>query len=66
MQTAEVIMRLKKHLVRLFDGIVLKRDKLAEIVFNDPEKLQQLNGIVHLRLSDILNNGFWTIKSFQL
>jgi dephospho-CoA kinase len=59
-------MRLKNIWWDTFDGIVLKRDKLAEIVFNDPEKLQQLNGIVHLRLSDILNNGFWTIKSFQL
>jgi dephospho-CoA kinase len=48
MQTAEVIHAIKKTFGEtLFDGIVLKRDKLAEIVFNDPEKLQQLNGIVH-------------------
>lgn len=30
-----------------FEGEVLQRDKLAQIVFNDSEKLQQLNSIVH-------------------
>jgi dephospho-CoA kinase len=31
----------------VFDGITLNREKLAEIVFNNPEKLAQLNAIVH-------------------
>jgi dephospho-CoA kinase len=31
----------------VFDGIILNREKLAEIVFNNPEKLAQLNAIVH-------------------
>jgi dephospho-CoA kinase len=31
----------------VFDGITLNREKLAAIVFNDPEKLAQLNAIVH-------------------
>ncbi len=31
----------------VFDGNTLNREKLAEIVFNDPEKLAQLNAIVH-------------------
>lgn len=31
----------------IFEGTNLKREKLAEIVFNDPEKLKELNGIVH-------------------
>jgi len=48
MQTAEVINAIKETFgAGLFDGTDLKRDKLAEIVFNDPEKLKQLNAIVH-------------------
>ncbi|PKH68436.1 dephospho-CoA kinase [Flavobacterium sp. ALD4] len=48
MQTPEVIDAIKETFGEtLFEGAVLKRDKLAEIVFNDSEKLQQLNAIVH-------------------
>lgn len=48
MQTSEVIDAIKKTFGEtLFEGEVLKRDKLAQIVFNDPKKLQQLNAIVH-------------------
>ena len=31
----------------VFDDNQLNREKLAQIVFNDPEKLEQLNAIVH-------------------
>lgn len=31
----------------IFDGTILKRDKLAKIVFNDSQKLKALNAIVH-------------------
>lgn len=48
MQTSEVIDAIKETFGEtLFEGEVLKRDKLAQIVFNDPKKLQQLNAIVH-------------------
>ncbi|NGY37104.1 dephospho-CoA kinase [Flavobacterium sp. XN-5] len=48
MQTSVVIDAIKKTFGEtLFEGEVLNRDKLAQIVFNDPEKLQQLNEIVH-------------------
>ncbi|MEZ7498009.1 dephospho-CoA kinase [Flavobacterium sp. Arc3] len=48
MQTAEVINSIKETFgAGLFQGADLKRDKLAEIVFNDAEKLKQLNSIVH-------------------
>lgn len=48
MQTSVVIDGIKKAFGEaLFEGEVLKRDKLAQIVFNDPEKLQLLNKIVH-------------------
>jgi len=31
----------------VFDGQKIDRQKLAAIVFNNPEKLQQLNDIIH-------------------
>lgn len=31
----------------IFEGNTLNRHKLSQIVFNDSEKLQQLNGIIH-------------------
>jgi dephospho-CoA kinase len=31
----------------IFDGTILNRQKLANIVFQDPKKLQQLNKIIH-------------------
>jgi dephospho-CoA kinase len=48
MQTAEVINAIKETFgAVVFEGAVLKRDELAKIVFNDSQKLQQLNSIVH-------------------
>jgi dephospho-CoA kinase len=48
MQTAEVISAIKETFgAVVFEGAVLKRDELAKIVFNDSQKLQQLNSIVH-------------------
>lgn len=34
----------------VFDNLVLNRQKLAEIVFNDPKKLGKLNAIVHPKM----------------
>ena len=31
----------------IFDDSILNREKLSKIVFNDPEKLQLLNSIIH-------------------
>ena len=48
MQSSDVIDAIKivfGHAV--FDDNQLNREKLAQIVFNDPEKLEQLNAIVH-------------------
>jgi dephospho-CoA kinase len=48
MQTTEVINAIKETFgAVVFEGAVLKRDELAKIVFNDSQKLQQLNSIVH-------------------
>ncbi len=48
MQLPEIIEALKQTFGSfIFDENILNRKKLSEIVFNNPEKLQQLNAIVH-------------------
>lgn len=48
MLSAEVINAIKTVFGNVvFDDDKLNREKLAQIVFNDPEKLEQLNTIVH-------------------
>ncbi|AWG22314.1 dephospho-CoA kinase [Flavobacterium faecale] len=48
MQSQEIIEALKVIFgTSIFDGNILIRQKLADIVFNDPEALKRLNGIVH-------------------
>ena len=48
MQSAEVINAIRTVFgTTVFENDTLKREKLAEIVFSDPEKLEQLNAIVH-------------------
>lgn len=48
MQSSKIVEAIKNEFgISIFEGNNLKREKLAEIVFNDPEKLKVLNGIVH-------------------
>lgn len=48
MQSAEIIQEIKNTFGQIvFDNAILNRQKLAEIVFNNPEKLKQLNSIIH-------------------
>ena len=48
MQSSEIIAEIKKIFgTTIFENNILNREKLAEIVFNDPEKLEQLNAIIH-------------------
>jgi dephospho-CoA kinase len=48
MQSAEIIEAIKKVFGNsIFENDVLSREKLAKIVFNDPERLKELNKIVH-------------------
>ncbi|MFV8376087.1 dephospho-CoA kinase [Flavobacterium sp. LB1P62] len=48
MQSSEIIDAIKKGFGNsIFENDVLSREKLAKIVFNDPEKLEELNKIVH-------------------
>jgi dephospho-CoA kinase len=48
MQSTEVINAIRAVFGNtVFENDILNREKLAEIVFSDPEKLEQLNAIVH-------------------
>ncbi|MFV8346402.1 dephospho-CoA kinase [Flavobacterium sp. ZB4P13] len=48
MQTSEIIVAIKNVFGNaVFEKEILNREKLAKIVFNDPEKLEKLNNIVH-------------------
>ena len=48
MQSETIIDEIQKTFgTAIFEQGVLNRQKLAEIVFNNPEKLQLLNGIIH-------------------
>jgi dephospho-CoA kinase len=48
MQSSEIIQEIKNTFGQIvFDNAILNRQKLAEIVFNNSEKLKQLNSIIH-------------------
>ena len=48
MQSPEILENIKKIFgSSIFENEVLNRQKLAEIVFDDPEKLKLLNAIIH-------------------
>lgn len=48
MQSSEIINAIKNTFGEdIFENGILNREKLAEIVFNDPKKLEKLNNIVH-------------------
>jgi len=48
MQSAEIIKEIKKVFgTIIFEKDILNREKLAQIVFGNPEKLKLLNAIIH-------------------
>ena len=48
MQSAEIINEIKKTFGNtVFENDILNREKLAGIVFSNPDKLKQLNAIIH-------------------
>ena len=48
MQSEEIVDAIKKTFGdSIFDDAILNREKLSQIVFSDPEKLKQLNAIIH-------------------
>lgn len=48
MQSNEIIEEIKKTFgSAIFENAILNREKLAQIVFGDPEKLKLLNAVIH-------------------
>ena len=48
MQSEEILEAIRKTFGdSIFDAALLNREKLSQIVFNDPEKLKLLNAIIH-------------------
>lgn len=67
MQLPEIIQFLKEKFgEEIFENNILNRQKLSEIVFNNPEKLLQLNKIVHPAVKEHFNNWLSEHKKFPL
>lgn len=61
MQSAAIIDEIQKTFgSAIFENGILNRQKLAEIVFNNPEKLKLLNGIIHPAVKKHFDD--WVIK----
>ena len=66
MQSALIIDQVKNTFGRdIFDGEVLNRAKLAQIVFNDKEQLAKLNAIVHPAVKQDFELWVQEYKSFD-
>lgn len=64
MQSAEIIEEIKKTFgTTIFENGVLNRQKLAEIVFNNPDKLKLLNGIIHPAVKKHFSNWILNHKN---
>jgi dephospho-CoA kinase len=64
MQSAAIIEEIKKKFgSAIFDDAILNREKLSEIVFNNPEKLQQLNAIIHPAVQNHFGNWILNHKN---
>lgn len=67
MQTPKVIGAIKETFGEtLFEGTILKRDKLAEIVFKAPGKLKELNAIVHPAVKQHFKEWLMEHKKFPI
>ncbi|SHG18503.1 dephospho-CoA kinase [Flavobacterium fluvii] len=61
MQSAAIIEEIQKTFgSAIFENGILNRQRLAEIVFNNPDKLKLLNGIVHPAVKKHFDN--WILK----
>ncbi|WP_395049337.1 dephospho-CoA kinase [Flavobacterium sp.] len=57
MQSSAIIEEIEKTFGNaIFDDAILNREKLSEIVFNNPEKLKQLNAIIHPAVKNHFGN----------
>ncbi|MFD2939281.1 dephospho-CoA kinase [Flavobacterium notoginsengisoli] len=66
MQSEEIIEEVKNAFGQdIFDGEVLNRAKLAQIVFNDKEQLAKLNSIVHPAVKKDFESWMQEYKNFD-
>jgi len=65
MQSAEIIAEIKKTFGNeLFENDILNREKLAAVVFSNPEKLEQLNAIIHPAVKKHFSNWILDHKNY--
>jgi len=65
MESPEILMEIKLFFgSSVFENKILNRQKLAEVVFNNPEKLKQLNTIIHPAVKKHFANWILNHKSF--
>ncbi len=65
MSQTEIIVEIKKIFgCVIFENDILNREKLAEIVFGNPEKLNQLNAIVHPAVKKNFENWILNHKNY--
>ena len=64
MQSPEILKKIEKIFGSvIFKNEVLNRQKLAEIVFSNPDKLKQLNGIIHPAVKKHFGNWILNYKN---
>lgn len=64
MQTPEILSEIKNTFgTSIFENEILDREKLASIVFNQPDKLKQLNAIIHPAVKKDFKNWILNYKN---
>jgi dephospho-CoA kinase len=64
MQSSVIIEEIKKTFgSTIFENDILNREKLSDIVFNNPEKLKQLNAIIHPAVKNHFGNWILNHKN---
>lgn len=64
MQSDEIIEEIKKTFgTAIFENDILNREKLAQIVFSDPDKLKLLNAIIHPAVKKHFHNWILNHKN---
>jgi len=65
MQSEEIIAKIKEVFgTSIFEKDILNREKLAAIVFSNPEKLEKLNSIIHPAVKKHFENWVLNHKNF--
>lgn len=65
MQSSAIIKKIKNVFgTAIFENDILSREKLSEIVFSNPEKLEQLNAIIHPAVKEHFGKWILNYKNF--